>query len=196
MGGTRALLASLGASISLVAGAALSLLVVSFVFAYDGLGGPSDPTTTQAALLLDGSTTTPSAARAARRRATAPLVIEADPKPRAVASTVTPRPSSGRTVASPRNQLKGGTPNVAAIDPNAPSSGSGSAGSNPGDGVRDLGDSVSATVQDTGKAAGAVTQPLGPPVSQAVQKVLDLLGDLLKKATGALGGALDKTLGK
>jgi len=197
MGGTRALLASLGASISLVAGAALSLLVVSFVFAYDGLGGTSDPTTTQAALLLDGSTTTPSAARAERRGAAAPLVIRAAPKPRVVGSTVAPRPSAAQTVASRTHQLKSVAPNVAAIDPNAPSTGSGgSGGSQPGDGVRDLGDSVSSTVQDTGKATSAVTQPLGPPVSQAVQQVLDLLGSLLQGTTGALAGVLDTTLGK
>ena len=39
MGGARALIASLGASFSLVAGAALSLLVASLVFAYNGFSG-------------------------------------------------------------------------------------------------------------------------------------------------------------
>ena len=197
MGGTRALLASLGASISLVAGAALSLLVVSFVFAYDGLGGTSDPTTTQAALLLDGATTTTSAQRAARHRAATPLVIKAAPKRGVSRPVVTRARSSKDETVAPTHQLKSTAPNVAAIDPNAPSSGgSGSGGSNPGDGVRDLGDSVSSTVQETGKATGAVTEPLGPPVTQAVQKVLDLLSSLLRSTTGALAGALDKTAGK
>jgi len=189
MGGTRALIASIGASISLVAGAALSLLVVSFVFAYDGLGGTTEQPTTQAALLVEGPTTTTAAQRAERRSTTAPLVIEAAPPKRVVAAN---QPAAGtdrdESVASRPRQLRSVAPIPAPIDPKAPA-GSNSSG---GDGVRDLGDSVSSTVQDTGKAAGAVTEPLGPPVTQAVQKVLDLLGDLLKNTTGAL----DKTLGQ
>jgi hypothetical protein len=198
MGGTRALLASLGASISLVAGAALSLLVVSFVFAYDGLGGTTEPATTQAALLVDGPTTTTAAQRAAARRSSAaPLVIKASaPKPVA-ATRPAAQPGRRQTVASQTRQLRSVAPAPPAIDPKAPAAGTtSSGGGGAGDGVRDLGDSVSSTVQDTGKGVGAVVEPLGPPVTQAVQKVLDLLGNLLKDTTGALGAALDKTLGK
>lgn len=194
MGGMRALIASIGASISLVAGAALSLLVVSFVFAYDGLGGTTEQPTTQAALLVEGPTTTTAAQRAERRSTAAPLVIEAAPPKRVVAAN---RPVAGTDreegFASRPRQLRSVAPIPAPIDPKAPAGSNSSGGA---DGVRDLGDSVSSAVQDTGKAAGAVTEPLGPPVTQAVQKVLDLLGDLLKNTTGAVAGALDKTLGK
>lgn len=197
MGGTRALLASLGASISLVAGAALSLLVVSFIFAYDGLSGTAEPATTQAALLVDGPTTTTAAERAAARRSSAaPLVIKAAPKPVSAARPAA-QPERRESVASQTRQLRSVAPTPPAIDPKAPAAGTtSSGGGGAGDGVRDLGDSVSSTVQDTGKGVGAVVEPLGPPVSQAVQRVLDLLGNLLKDTTGALAGALDKTLGK
>ena len=67
MGGARALIASVGASISLVAGAALSLLVVSFVFAYDGLVGAIDVPASHAALVLEKSTPAPSSSRNAPR---------------------------------------------------------------------------------------------------------------------------------
>ena len=145
MGGTRALIASIGASISLVAGAALSLLVVSLVFAYDGLGGTTEQPTTQAALLVEGPTTTTAAQRAERRSTAAPLVIEAAPPKRVVAAN---QPAAGtdrdETVASRPRQLRSVAPIPAPIDPKAPAGSNSSGGA--GDGVRDVGDSVSSTV--------------------------------------------------
>jgi hypothetical protein len=199
MGGTRALLASLGASISLVAGAALSLLVVSFVFAYDGLTGAADEPTASAAVLVQDT----SAADAANVRAAAgrrgAVVITTPRRSAPLQSAGTKRPGPRDTTRSEASQSRSSTaPNAAAAPQLGDSSTSQPSGRSPsaGDGVRDLGDAVSSTVDTTGAAAGAATTPLlGPPVSQAVQKVLDAIEDLLKGTTGSLAGALDQATG-
>jgi hypothetical protein len=200
MGGARALIASLGASISLVAGAALSLLVVSFVFAYGGFIGSTGASTSQAALVISSPSASP--VRGETTSQAAPVVISA---PRAT-STTTSTLLASQSPSPPRRDTSSGashtqpafTPRVTGIDPaiHEPSP----AKTSPpqpkaGDGVRDLGDAVTATVQGTGDAAGAATAPLlGPPVSKAVQQVLDLVASLLKGATGGLAGTLDKAV--
>jgi hypothetical protein len=195
MGGARALIASLGASISLVAGAALSLLVVSFVFAYDGLTGAVDAPASQAALILEKTTPAP-AARGRVRRGNAVVVIS-------TAARATP--SAPRRAAEPRLTTRVGgaqssqpsfRPGVRDLGPSrsAPTTTRPGTGALTGDGVRELGGAVSATVDGTTDAAGSATAPLGPPVSQAVQDVLDLLSSVVQGATGGLAGTLDKVL--
>ncbi|HEV2057874.1 MAG TPA: hypothetical protein VGR11_00870, partial [Solirubrobacteraceae bacterium] len=56
MSGTRALFASIGASVSLVAAAALSLLAVSAVFAFGGWSDPNAHSGAQTPLILAGAT--------------------------------------------------------------------------------------------------------------------------------------------
>jgi hypothetical protein len=187
----------LGASISLVAGAALSLLVVSFVFAYDGLTGAIDAPASQSALVLSPTPPSPAAHGAARRDGA--VVISPSP-------SRTARPT-GQRVAQPRLTARvGGTqtsqpsfrPGVRDLGParSAPATARPGAGDLTGDGVRELGGAVSATVDDTSHAAGSATAPLGPPVSQAVQDVLDLLSSVVQGATGGLAATLDKALPK
>jgi hypothetical protein len=196
MGGTRALLASLGASISLVAGAALSLLVVSFVFAYDGLTGSADEPIANAAVLVDGvPAANPATVRTPGGRRAGAVVI-ATPR-RQPQSAGTKRPAARDTTRSAASQSRSSTaPSVGNAPAIPTTSQPGGRAPSAGDGVRDIGDAVSSTVDTTGAAAGHATAPLlGPPVTQAVQKVLDAIDDLLTGTTGSLAGALDQATG-
>ena len=195
MGGARALIASLGASISLVAGAALSLLVVSFVFAYDGLSGRTyDGATANAQVVVADPRATTSKARQGSSTSAAAVVIAApasrpaterrpaqrDDEPAPAGDVDVRRPATARTfVAAPP-----AAPVTSGTDPQSPSA---------GEGVRDLGDSVTSTVDDGGSAASGAAAPLGPPVSETVQEVINLLNALIQGATGGLAGALDGT---
>jgi hypothetical protein len=198
MGGARALIASLGASISLVAGAALSLLFVSFLFAYNGLGGAADEPTTHAALRVDSRRTLTPRSPADSSRGAAPVVIRtaaASPARDSVVRTQTPSVAREASTGVQTSRAPGvsGVPDLgAAASPST--SNPGASGPATGDGVRDLGDGVSTTVGETGDAAGDATAPLGPPVSAAVQQVLNIVQDLLKGATDGLAGTLDTAL--
>jgi len=194
MGGARALIASLGASLSLMAGAALSLLVVSFVFAYGGIPDGIDAQPPPAALALAGSPTVTPARSGRPQSEPAAVVIRATP-------TAAPRRAKRSSVRQPAR--KGApavtqpsfNPGVRSLEPPSTQATGKPSGRAPatGDGVREVGDAVSATVQSTGKSAGnAATQLLGPPVSKAIQQVLDLLTSVLQGATGGLAGTLDK----
>ena len=80
MGGARALIASLGASFSLVAGAALSLLVISFVFAYDGLTGSGyDGVNANAQVVVPDLAATTARVRQQSGRSESAVVIAAAP---------------------------------------------------------------------------------------------------------------------
>ncbi len=193
MGGARALIASLGASISLVAGAALSLLVVSFVFAYPGFVGGVDVPPSVASLDLGSKSSSAASRPDAAPRASAPVVIK--PAPAATRGPAA-KVSASRPVRSgapePASTDPSFNPGVRTFDPATPPPppAQPQAEREPqvGDGVREVGDAVSATVHGTGLAA---TPLLGPPVSKAVQDVLDLLTSVLQGATGALAGVLD-----
>jgi hypothetical protein len=194
MGGARALFASLGASLSFVAGAALSLLAVTFVVAYHvshvGIQkapaqsvfvsewtppAPGERSRSPATLIVPASrpSAPKAAARASRRRVDPHAVLAA-----AVGSRMRPPPAA---------------PDVGDMGPVAPPPAPTSAELKPaaGDGVREVGAALSATVQGTAGATDAVYAPLGPPVAEAVQKVLDLVTALLQGTTTAIGGALD-----
>jgi hypothetical protein len=201
MGGARALIASLGASISLVAGAALSLLLASVLFAFPGSYGGADESAARAALLVDGHSPNASPSRAdGERPAGAVFVRPAAAAPRP-ARDVVRRSSSptglrlGDAGDATRRPLPSAT-GVTELGPVSAPLPANPAGSGPvtGDGVREFGDSVTTTVGDTGDAVGAATELLGPPVSQAVQDVLNVVESLLKGATTGLAGGLDKTL--
>ena len=199
MGGARALIASLGASISLVSGAALSLLVVSFLFAFDGLPGRSDDSKVVAALFVPAQPPAAGPSRAERSRGAGAVVLR-PPAPRPARDVVLRRSSStglrpGSTGDETHPPTPGGT-GVADLGPVAdpPTGNPADSGPASGDGVRELGDSVTTTVADTGEAAGNATALLGPPVSQAVQDVLNVVDSLLKGATNGLAGRLDTAL--
>ena len=199
MGGARALIASLGASISLVAGAALSLLVVSFVFAYDGLVGEVGETRAQAALRV--KVQAPQTARSRESsRDSAPVVVRVQaPKPAStVVATGQARGLRDQGATRTRRPVGGTSGFIDPGTPTAPPVASEPAPRDPttGDEVRDLGDAVSGTVQNTGQAAGQAAAPLGPPVTQAVQDVLNLVASLLEGATGAVGATVDTLTGQ
>jgi hypothetical protein len=200
MGSTRALFASIGVSVSLVAAAALSLFAVSIVIAFGGFSAGIGESAPPAALVIAGTTTTQSKSASARRSA-APVVLRAHaqrPQRRAAAAprravSKPARRAAARVVHRPQvthaPALRPQPVQPPLATPAAPAPKH--VGPN-GDGVRRLGDDLSSAAQNTGKALSDVTAPLAPPVSSAVQKVLDLVAATLQKTTNGLGGTLDK----
>ena len=180
----------------MVAAAALSLLVVTLVFAIDGFTGAEQDTTARAAFVIKSQPPTPADVR--EPRAATPVLIRKAPaapprSDRVVRST--PKRDGISTAPGDASQPSF-TPRVRDLDPAAPSN-QAPAVEQPktGDAVREVGEAVSSTVSDTGQAADGVTATLGPPVSQAVQDVLDVVIGLLEGATDGVAGTLDKTLG-
>lgn len=194
MGGARALIASLGASISVVAAVAVSLLFFSVVFALPGLTGGNDAPGASAAVVVESKALRPRQTGDGQvREAADAVVISAPARARSEARPAGRASVAHRVAARRQPSFNPGLrdlspPPASAPEPATP------APSKPalGDGVRGVGDVVTATVQSTGAAAGQATaQLLGPPVSKVVQEVLDLLSSVLQGATSALGGALD-----
>jgi len=198
MGGARALIASLGASISLVAGATLSLLLISIVVAYPEFVGIDDGSGPIAPVTI--AEQPPAALRAPSRRvreAPDAVTIRATSRPRRAErparSVVRTRTAVSKPSFNPGIQDLTSVPPPPARPTPAPAAPP--APPVVGDGVREVGDVLSATLKETGAAAKAATAPLlGPPVSQAVQDALDVLTSVLEGTTTGLAGALDKTL--
>ena len=200
MAGTRALFASIGASVALVAAAALSLLAISAVFAFGGWSDSVSASDTQAALVLGGSDS-------AERRGRVIAVPRAD---RGVASAParTPRRerSAAERVADPPDAPdaapqvardgpgSGRLPPIPVDRPRPQAEPSGTSRPKTGDHVRKAGDTLSSTVQDAGTALANVVQPLAPPVSVAVQQVLNLVAEAVRRAADGLGNTLDTLL--
>jgi hypothetical protein len=201
MSSTRALFASIGASASLVAAAAVALLVAGTVFAFGGSGGSLRSASAESAFILDGSAGhAPGMSHGSQPVAVAPVLLRARPRPhprpparreRPARAEVTPAPVAppqARVVVQPRFR---NAPAVAGV-PQPPIAAPATIST--GDGVRRVGAGISSTVKSTGTTLAAATAPLGPPVSQAVQDVLDRLAIALKRTTDALAGPLDKVL--
>lgn len=198
MGGTRALFASIGVSVSLVAAAALSLLAVSVVIAFGGWPAGLGESGSPVALVLAGAA--PTKAEDASSRHAAPIVLAARPRHRAAlpGAPVATKPVRAAEERVARRRFVSKSP---AVEP-APAAPAPVATPAPkkqpaatGEAVRGLGDGLSSTAQNTGKALGEVTEPLSPPVSSAVQKVADLAAGVLQRTTNGLGSTLD-TLGR
>jgi hypothetical protein len=201
MGSTRALFASIGVSVSLVAAAALSLFAVSVVIAFGGWSAGMGESAPPATLTFAGPATTPSKSSSSRHSA-APVVLRAPAQrprqrtvgaPPHVASRPVRTPAAGhvvrsRVVTHPAPVRPQPVHQPPAAAPAPPSTHAAPAG----DAVRRLGDDLSSVAQNTGKALSDVTAPLAPPVSSALQKVLDAVGEVLQRTTNGLGGTLDK----
>jgi len=197
MSGTRALFASIGASVLLVVAAALCLLVVSAVFAFGGWSDPVAESARQTALVLaldeagDGGDkkrafVLPPRERAPSRppaRTTAPEQGSARATDQAVitpATSIRPKASFTPTADPPRAQD---------LAPQAPAP-----KKSAGDGVRTAGEGLSGTVQSTGDALAQIIDPLLPPVTAAAQKVLNVVAELLRRTTRGLGSTVDRVL--
>ncbi len=196
MGGARAFIASFGAGISLVAGAAISLLFLSLLFAYDGITGGVDVPATASVVVVGSESSQGTPARRATDSTPAVVIRPAAPAAQqAKRSAARPPRTSLAERPTPEAAYN---PGVRELDPAPPAAAEQAPVDRPpavGDGVREVGDAVGATVQSTGKSAGAVAAPLlGPPVAKAVQDVLDLLSSVLQGATGALAGVLDRAV--
>jgi hypothetical protein len=203
MAGPRALLASIGASVALVAAAALALLAVSAVFAFGGWSEPDTRSVKQPALVFTGTPLSPDV-RGTKPR-TSPIVV----RPRArrsartdAARTAARRPAVVRAAKRPATSrpATGATPAAAlappVTQPAAPPPPPPAPKPSAGETVRKVGEDLSATVESTGAALAQVTQPLAPPVSSAVQEVINVVAALVRKTTSGLGGTLDGVLKK
>ena len=197
MGGARAFIASFGAGISLVAGAAISLLFLSLLFAYDGITGGVDVPATASVVVVDSQSSS-QATPARRAMQSTPAVVIRPAAPAAQQAKRSAARPPRTTLAERPTPEAAYNPGVRELDPAPPATAEQTPVDRPpavGDGVREVGDAVGATVQSTGKSAGAVAAPLlGPPVAKAVQDVLDLLSSVLQGATGALAGVLDRAV--
>ncbi|MGI8730995.1 MAG: hypothetical protein ACR2LK_13615 [Solirubrobacteraceae bacterium] len=191
MGGTRAVIASLGASMSLVAGAALSLLAASFIFAYDGIVGSVESSSARASLRVDAADPQGGANGASATASATPTLVVESPGP--VAKTVPEKTVREQTLpARPTPPVTGASerpaPSAAAPQPK------------PQAPVRipkrKAGDGAADGVRGTGDKLGAATAPLSPPVSQAVEKVLDVTATVVEEAVNGLAGVLDATLSR
>lgn len=202
MDSTRALFASIGVSVSLVAAAALSLFVVSAVIAFGGWSagmGDSGPATT----LVFGESAPPVAmASKAHNAHAAPVVLRAQaaPQPRksssATARAVAQNGSDARARVISHSVAVTHPAQVQIVQPPAVRTPPAVHIPAVGDSIRHVGAGLSSTAQNTGKALADVTAPLGPPVSAAVQKVLDLVAVLLRRTTNGVAGTIDASTGQ
>jgi hypothetical protein len=204
MRGTRALLASIGVSVALVAAAALSLFTVSVVIAFGGWSagmGESAPPT--ALVFAGGAPTQPRDGKA--RHAAKPVVLRAPARSRPRRAASVRARTASRTVrgadAVVRRPVAAQAPAVTppavhSPDPAPAPAPAATRAPTPktGDGVRRVGTGLSSTVQSVGKGLSDVTTPLAPPVGSAVQHVVDLVAAVLQHTTDGLGATLDKTL--
>jgi hypothetical protein len=211
MAGPRVLFASIGASLALVATAALSLLAVSAVFSFGGWSDSPSASIRQPALVFSG----PESARSARQARSAgesdavePILVGAS---RSTGQRIDvgraggarpDRTRSARRPASRRPAEASATPalNPPAAQPAAPkppAAAATTAAAEPasaGNNVRKLGEDVSSKVQQTGTALAQATAPLLPPISTAVQTVFNTVAALLHQTTGGVGEAVDALL--
>lgn len=202
MSGTRALFASIGASVSLVAAAALSLLAVSAVFAFGGWSMPVAESARQSALVL---TTDAAPKRAASTKPVKlPAPIHSSRASRAAVRASGAAKSSGAAAALSANRSAGSHGSIAGVTspdlrlPQAadakPAAPAPPAKKAAGDGVRTAGEDLSSTVQSTGNALTQITNELLPPVTKTVQTVVNVLAALLRRTTNGLGSVVDGAL--
>ena len=201
MSGTRALFASIGASVSLVAAAALSLLAVSAVFAFGGWSDPVAQSASQTALILaDGgagpSRVTERKAFVLPRRAQAPVSREVA-RPAARPPSASASAQAGITQSERSRPPKASitpppvtAPETHPVTPQAPPAPKKSAG----DGVRTAGEDLSGKVQSTSDALAQLTDPLLPPVTATTRELANAVAELLRRSTSGLGTTVDGLL--
>jgi hypothetical protein len=193
----RALVASVGTSIVLVAAVTLSLLSVSAVFAIGGFDGGDDGSSNEA-LVLDVSSRRDAVAADARPSATPVVLRTPKRQPAHIARNPAHAPQSQAHHVVTRTQPatvaqvpSAGSGSTSAPQPRpAPSATKAASKPNLGDGVRELGDNLGTTVQEAGGTLAQATAPLGPPLSVAVQQVLNLVAALVNGTTKGIGDAL------
>lgn len=210
MRSTRAYVASIGASISLIAAAALTLLTVSAVVALEGwpgIGATSD----EPALIVGDTVLADAGERPASPQDPEPVVLR-EPRSAAVASepaarTERPGPAPSRVDAqrasepasvreapptSSTPELDTSTSRPAPVEQPRPRPDAPTIAPNNGEVVRSLGDTVNSTVQSTGTSLQELAAPLSPQAGAALKDLASLLGILLQKTTGTLGNVLDQ----
>jgi hypothetical protein len=201
MRATRALFASLGASATLVAAAAVMLFVVSAVLALDGASGTLRASAAPA-LVLEVTAASNPGISSSRRAAASPVVLRAPVRPRARRRRPASRTRSEPAFAAAPD-VRGlvqpivRRPTAVVVAPRPitqPSATTGLPLPRTEDAVRRVDEDLSSAARKTGTGLADVAAPLGPPVSQAVQDVLDRQAITLKRTTDGVGGALGNVL--
>ncbi len=202
---SRALFASLGASMTIIAAVAFLLFSVSAVVALQGWPGLDSVPTRPALVLEDSAAMLPSGAPGSRE-ADAPMVMAAAPRRaaagrsssrrivRATAAPVTRTPVQSAVTHRIAALAPVSRPGPLAAQPDAaPLSRSKRGTPTASDAVRELGDGLSGTVQ---KAGTGLATPLAAPLGSTVEQVSKLLAALLQRATGSVADVLDRILGR
>lgn len=209
MRNTRALIASVGAGISLVAATALMLLTFSAVVALEGWPGV-DRVRDQPALVVGddvfatiGDATTARIDPVVLRRPTSQRPHErpaATPRPATTAvRTPASRHRQARPVARPAPKLELTRPkppperSEPAPEPR-PQPAPPLRVPKTGDTVREVGDGLSGTVQSTGELLKDLTAPVSPATGKVLRDLTNFVAGVLQQTTGLLAGALDKAL--
>ncbi len=196
MAGTKALLASIGASVVLVATAALSLLAVSAVFAFGGWVEPASSAVEKPALVFAGSNLSHGDALQGASAGTARIVAPAPkPQPRrdSHGGGSGTAPSSDRSASSvvATEGRAASNRNATAVQSSATMPAPAAARKQTAQHVRAVGNSLGSTVEKGGTAVSRATQPLAPPVSAAVQQVLNVVAEIVRRTTAGAGTALE-----
>jgi hypothetical protein len=204
MAGPRTLLASLGASIALVAAAALSLLALSVVFAFGGWSGPLAQSADKPPLVFAESQLSDASGAQLVATGRAPIVAPAPARRRARREDRSSGAAGGRARGGPAQSTTSVSTGRAALMPTpsappappAPPPPAPVARPRTGDRVRQVGNSLGSTVQTTGTALADATRPLAPPVSAVAQQVLNVVAEVVRRTTDGLGNTLDALLPK
>lgn len=208
MRSTRALIASLGASISLVAAATLLLLTVSAIVALEGWPGLAQaddppPLVVGDRELADAGrrSTTDAGAGPVVMRATEPARAAGDPAPRPRPSAVreSEAPSSRPAPREPRPEpALSRPPPTRAPEPEAEPPAARTPEPEPqpprrrtGDPVRELGDGLSGALQDRGKALKDLAAPISPEAGKTLEDLANFLAGIALKTSALLGAMLD-----
>lgn len=196
MAGTRALLASIGASVALVAASALSLLAVSVVFAFGWTAVSVPESVGTKPLVLAGTTASQPSSAGTHARIAAGHLVVAPPARRPKRSFTARRGGAGPSAVGAPKRLATSRPSGAprSTPPLSPPPTHSIAVPKSPPPVSKTTSALGAKVKDTGTAIAEVTQPLAPPVSTVVQQVFNAVAELVDRTTSGLAAAVNKLL--
>lgn len=196
----RAVLASFGASTSLVLAGAMGLAAVSTIVAFQGWPGVEPQNAAaRGAVVAQARTASSRTVRESAvvvvptARRVAPLRASA---PRAQRTTVATTPVRTNVSVTP-SQFRGGHTQGATSSISAAPGGEAEkaptkqTSSSVGDPVRRVGEGLDGTVQQTTKSLGDGVRPVSPALSNTLDETGQALGETVKAVTDAVGAVLD-----
>jgi hypothetical protein len=194
------LVASLGASLSMIVAGSLALMTVSTVVAFQGWPGIStaDPIGAKSELAaLDAGT---------RAGAPSKPVVLAAPRHASTTRTAKRHAAASRpvhtaaltTIATPKSQTHPTSHAVVAVQPKPATSiapATQKRTTTAGDPVRKVGAELGGSVSDAGEQLGNAVGSASPQLGDVVKKVTDVVAHVVSSATDMLGRTLDLVSG-